>query len=223
MSVSHSDQVIAGQAMYNPSTLRAYDLAAFQFNCRFLFRVPVSEVVGMFDRNISANHLDLGVGTGYFLDHCRTAPGQAITLADLNEHSLKHAAARLARFDVRTVRANALEPLPLPGREFGSASMNFLLHCVPGDIRAKARVFDNVAACVKPGGRIFGATVLMKGVPVGALARTVLGAWNKRGIMHNAEDSLDDLRAELAARFPEHELTVRGCTALFEAEVPRVR
>ncbi|KJS59751.1 class I SAM-dependent methyltransferase [Streptomyces rubellomurinus] len=220
MTASHSDQVIAGQAMYNPSTLRLYDFAAFQLNCRFLFRVPVSEVVGLFDRNVSAKHLDLGVGTGYFLDHCRTHPGQAITLADLNEHSLNHAAARLARFDVTTVQANALEPLPLPGREFGSASMNFLLHCVPGDMREKAVVFDNVAACVKPGGRLFGATVLTGGVPVNPLAKVMLGAWNKRGIMHNGADSLDDLRDALAARFPRHKLTVRGCTALFEAEVP---
>ncbi|MGV4987459.1 class I SAM-dependent methyltransferase [Streptomyces sp. NRAIS4] len=215
-----SDQVHAGQAMYRPSTLALYDLVAFKINCRFLFRVPVSEVVAMFDRNVSPDHLDVGVGTGYFLDNCRTAPGQAITLADLNEHSLRHAARRLARFEVRTVRANALEPLPLPEAAFGSASTNFLLHCVPGTIRQKAKVLDHVAACVRPGGRIFGATVLTQGVPVGAAARAAFSAWNWRGVMHNSEDSLDDLRTELAARFPTHQLSVHGCTALFEAEVP---
>ncbi|MEK8173391.1 class I SAM-dependent methyltransferase [Streptomyces sp. M19] len=106
----------AGQAIYRPWTLPVYDQVAFKINCRVLFRVPVSEVVAMFDRNVSPNHLDLGVGTGCFLDNCRTAPRQSITLADLNEHSLRHAARRLARFDVTTVRANALEPLPLPAR-----------------------------------------------------------------------------------------------------------
>ncbi|MBW5426100.1 methyltransferase [Streptomyces sp. BG9H] len=197
-----------------------YDLMAFKINCKFLFRVPVSEVVAMFDRNISPDHLDVGVGTGYFLDNCRTAPGQAITLADLNEHSLRHAARRLARFDVRTVRANALEPLPLPEAAFGSASLNFLLHCVPGTIREKAKVLDNVAACVRPGGRLFGATVLAKGVPVGPAARVGFSVWNRRGYLNNSGDSLEDLRAELAARFPVHKVTVHGCTALFEAEVP---
>ncbi|WP_187645693.1 class I SAM-dependent methyltransferase [Streptomyces sp. TRM49041] len=216
----HSDQVHAGQAMYRPYTLPLYDLVAFKFNCRFLFRVPVPEVVAMFDRNVSPDHLDVGVGTGYFLDNCRTAPQQAITLADLNEHSLRHAARRLARFDVRTVRANALEPLPLPEGAYGSASMNFLLHCVPGTIREKAKVLDHVAACVRPGGRVFGATVLTRGVPVGAAARATLAMWNRRGVMHNSEDSLDDLRTELAARFLSHTLTVHGCTALFEADVP---
>ncbi|MFF7977225.1 methyltransferase [Streptomyces sp. NPDC007905] len=218
---SHSAQVHAGQAMYQPWTLPLYDLVAFKFNCRFLFRVPVPEVVAMFDRNVSPTHLDVGVGTGYFLDNCRTEPGQSITLADLNEHSLRHAARRLApRFDVRAVRANALEPLPLPEASFGSASMNFLLHCVPGTIREKAKVLDHVAACVRPGGRLFGATVLSKGVPVGPAARASFAAWNWRGVMHNSEDSLDDLRAELAARFPTHTLSVHGCAALFEAEVP---
>ncbi|GGW73001.1 class I SAM-dependent methyltransferase [Streptomyces xantholiticus] len=216
----HSKQVHAGQAVYLPWTLPLYDLVAFKINCRFLFRVPVSEVVAMFDRNVSPEHLDVGVGTGYFLDNCRTAPEQAITLVDLNEHSLRHAARRLARFEVRTVRANALEPLPLPKAAFGSASMNFLLHCVPGSIRQKAKVLDHVAACVRPGGRIFGATVLSKGVPVGAAARAVVPVWNWRGMMNNSEDSLGDLRTELAARFPSHKVSVHGCTALFEAEVP---
>lgn len=214
-----SDQVHAGQAIYRPWTLPLYDLVAFKVNCRVLFRVPVSEVAAMFDRNVSPEHLDVGVGTGYFLDHC-TAPRRSITLADLNEHSLHHAARRLARFDVTTVQANALEPLPLPERSFGSASMNFLLHCVPGSIREKAGVLDNVAACVRPGGRIFGATVLTKEVPVGPVARAMFPSLNRRGVMNNAQDSLGDLRTELAARFPDHRLTVHGCTALFEAEVP---
>ncbi|MBL1101981.1 class I SAM-dependent methyltransferase [Streptomyces coffeae] len=216
----HSDKVHAGQAMYGPWTLPLYDLMAFKINCRFLFRVPVSEVVAMFDRNVSPEHLDLGVGTGYFLDNCRTHPGQSITLADLNEHSLRHAARRLARFDVTTVRANALEPLPLSEATFGSASMNFLLHCIPGSIREKAKVLDHVAACVRPGGRLFGATVLTQGVPVGTAARVNFRMWNKRGLMNNSEDSLEDLRTELAARFPDHKLTVHGCGALFEAEIP---
>jgi len=215
-----SDQVRAGQAIYLPWTLPLYDRVAFKINCRVFFRVPVPEVVALFDRNVSPEHLDVGVGTGYFLDNCRTAPDQAITLADLNEHSLRHAARRLARFEVKTVRANALEPLPLPKATFGSASMNFLLHCVPGSIREKAKVLDNVAACVRPGGRIFGATVLTKGVPVGAAARIGFPLLNWRGVMQNSEDSLDDLRTELAARFPQHKITVHGCTALFEAEVP---
>lgn len=215
----HADQVRAGAAMYRPWTLSLYDMVAFKINCRFLFRVPVREVVAMFDRNVSTKHLDLGVGTGYFLDNCH-APRQAITLADLNEHSLHHAATRLARFEVDTVTANALEPLPLPENAFDSASLNFLLHCVPGTLREKAKVLDNVAACVRPGGRLFGATVLTGGVPVGPAARVAFSAWNRRGVMHNSEDRLDDLRSELAARFPVHRLTVHGCAALFEAEVP---
>jgi ubiquinone/menaquinone biosynthesis C-methylase UbiE len=206
--------------VYSPWTLPLYDLVAFKINCRFLFRVSASEVVAMFDRNVSPDHLDVGVGTGYFLDNCRTAADQAITLADLNEHSLRHAARRLDRFEVKTVRANALEPLPLPKAAFGSASINFLLHCVPGSISQKAKVLDHVAACVRPGGRVFGATVLSKGVPVGAAARVGFSALNWRGVMHNSEDSLHDLRTELAARFPVHKVSVHGCAALFEAEVP---
>jgi hypothetical protein len=80
----HSARVLAGQAIYRPWTLPLYDLVAFKVNCRFLFRVPVSEVAAMFSRNVTTEHLDVGVGTGYFLDNC-TAPRRSVTLADLNE------------------------------------------------------------------------------------------------------------------------------------------
>ncbi|MFF4974670.1 class I SAM-dependent methyltransferase [Streptomyces sp. NPDC001083] len=210
-----------GQAAYTPWTLRFYDLAIFQVNCRFFWRVPVRELLALFDRNLADVHLDIGVGTGYLLDRCRAhAPRQAVTLADLNEHSLRHAARRLARYQITTVRADALRALPLPPGCFGSASVNFLLHCLPGTIRSKAAVLDHAAACVRPGGRLFGATVLARGVRVTAGARAQLALLNRRGVFHNAHDSLADLRTELAARFPSHRIAVFGCTAVFEAEVP---
>ncbi|MFG2478546.1 class I SAM-dependent methyltransferase [Streptomyces fagopyri] len=213
--------VLRGQAAYQPWTLRLYDLAIFQVNCRFFWRVPVLELFALFDRNLTEAHLDIGVGTGYLLDRCRAhAPRQAVTLADLNEHSLRHGARRLARYRITTLQADALRALPLPSASFGSASINFLLHCLPGDIRSKARVLDHAAACVRPGGRLFGATVLTQGVRVTPGARAQLAFLNRRGIFHNTHDSLADLRIELAARFPSHRLSVFGCTAVFEAEIP---
>ncbi len=217
--LSSKDRVHAGQAIYGPLTLPVYDFVAFKVNCRVLFGVPVSEITEMFDRNVGTSHLDVGVGTGYFLD-TSTATRRRITLVDLNEHSLSYAARRLSRFDVTTHRADVLEPLPVAPKSLDSVSMNFLLHCLPGPMRCKAAALDNVAACVRPGGRIFGATVLTQGVPVAPLARVMFPVLNWRGVMNNRWDSLEGLQKALEVRFVDVRIDVYGSTALFEAQVP---
>jgi hypothetical protein len=72
---------------------------------------------------------------------------------------------------------------------------------------------------VKPGGVVFGSTILAEGVAVNGLARFLMGRYNATGIFHNAHDSLDGLRAELGNRFSDYELTTQGCVALFHATV----
>src|SRR5262249_14953873 len=139
---------------------------------------------------------------------------------DLNPNTLRYTSARLARYRPVTRQANALEPLPVEPGTVGSAGTSMLLHCVPGAIPDKARVLDHLAACVRPGGRVFGATILTVGVPVTPLARTLLARFNRGGHFHNQRDSLADLHAALAARFQKFDLRVYGSAALFEAEVP---
>jgi hypothetical protein len=52
-----------------------------------------------------------------------------------------------------SVRADALQPLPVPARQFDSVGMNFLLHCLPGDWPAKGSVFAHAATALQPGGQ----------------------------------------------------------------------
>ncbi|MFC0600489.1 class I SAM-dependent methyltransferase [Streptomyces palmae] len=212
--------VEAGQADYTPLRLRLYDLAVHGFFCPVMWKVPPSALQRMYDRNIAAEHLDIGVGTGRLLDRCTMPVDRPlITLLDMNPHCLAHAARRLSRYEVSTCRANVLEPFPLPARTYGSAALNLVLHCVPGDLAHKGVALDNAAACVRPGGRIFGSTVLSLGVPVSRRARFAMDRLNARGTFSNAQDGLEDLHQVLAGRFSRYRLTVYGCAALFEATV----
>src|SRR5262245_53778238 len=61
------------------------------------------------NRPITADHLDVGVRTGYCLDRCRFPdPRPRLALLDLNPNSLRVAAHRLARFQPEVYRANVL-------------------------------------------------------------------------------------------------------------------
>jgi SAM-dependent methyltransferase len=220
VSPSLPSDVAAGQAVYNRLTLAVYDLALYAISCRFTWKCDKREMLRLFEENLSPHHLDAGVGTGYLLDKCRKpGPDQRIALVDLNDSALAHAARRLARYRPVVHRANVLEPLRPPGAPFGSASLSLLLHCLPGSMADKARAFDHVAACVEPGGRVFGSTILAAGVPVNRGARFQMGRLNRARVFQNAGDSLDALHEQLGKRFRDYTVDVRGCVALFRATV----
>ena len=206
-----------GHAVYTPLTLRLYDAFVLGFSNRFIWRCKSRELLALYQRNVSACHLDVGVGTGYFLDRTQfptTSP--AITLLDANPTCLETASCRIARHAPRVVEANVLEPLPSIG-PFSSVGMCFLLHCMPGSIPAKAIAFDHVRAVMAPEARIFGATIVQGSVPRSRAAQWVMDFYNAKGFFSNTYDTVEDLEAELASRFCEVKVSVQGSVALFEA------
>lgn len=214
------DDVRAGQAIYSRRTLPWYDLLVLGFSCRFVWRCPAARVLAQYDAFASGNHLEIGVGSGYFLDRCRfPVPQPRIVLVDLNAECLAATARRIARYHPDQFVRNVLEPLKLDGRTFDSAGINFVLHCLPGTIETKGCVFDHIRANVNPGGVIFGSTVLWHGVEHGFLAKSLTPVYNRRRIFSNLNDSLDGLRDALHARFRQYELRTINSVALFHARV----
>jgi ubiquinone/menaquinone biosynthesis C-methylase UbiE len=212
-----NDQVLAGQAVYTPLTLRAYDAFVLGLSNHLLWRCPTSELRALYARNVTDRHLDIGVGTGYFLDKVRwPSSTPSITLLDLNRHSLDAAARRIARYKPETVVADILAPLPTLG-PFDSAGVNYLLHCLPGAIAEKAVIFDNLRPVLSPGARIFGATILQGDAPRSRAAQALMNFYNRKGVFSNAKDTYEDLEAELRLRFKDLRLQRHGAVAIFEA------
>jgi ubiquinone/menaquinone biosynthesis C-methylase UbiE len=212
--------VEAGQAVYNPATLSAYDWFVLGFSNRLLWRCPTRHLRGLYARNAGAAHLDIGVGTGYFLDKTSwPVADPKITLVDLNRHSLDAAAKRIARYKPDTVAANCLEPMPLEGR-FDSVALCYLLHCLPGTIAEKAVVFDRVTPMLADDGVVFGATILQGDAPRSAPAQALMNLYNKKGVFSNAGDTFQILSQALEARFADVALRRIGAVALFEARKP---
>jgi hypothetical protein len=197
--------------------LKVYDWVVLGVSNRLLWRCPTPHLRALYDRNVSARHIDIGVGTGYFLDKAKwPVADPAITLVDLNAHSLHAAAKRIGRFAPRPVLANALAPLP-PLGPFDSAGLCYLLHCLPGEMEAKAVVFDHIRPALAPGARIFGATILQGDAPRSWAAQRLMNLYNKKGIFSNARDTRAALEAALARRFADVKIELKGAVALFEA------
>jgi SAM-dependent methyltransferase len=211
------EQVERGQAAYSPTVLRNYDWMVLGLSNRLLWRCPTAELRRLYDRNVSDRHLDVGVGTGYFLDKARWPVARpAIALVDLNPNCLAAASGRIRRFAPQTILANVLEPLPRL-EPFRSAGLCYLLHCVPGTISEKAVAFDHVAALLAPGARVFGATIVQGSLRRSKVAQALMDLYNRKGIFSNVSDTLEDLEAALRQRFRDVKVESRGTVALFQA------
>jgi hypothetical protein len=211
-----SDQVTAGQAVYTKGVLRSYDFWVLGFSNRFLWRCPTERLLQHYNQYVTANHLDVGVGTGYFLDHCRFPTGAPrITLLDLNPNALEFAAERIARYRPEKYLINVLEPISIDSARHDSVGINYLLHCLPGSIESKAVALDHLKALMNRNAVLFGSTLLQGGVPRNWGTRLLMDIYNRKGIFSNCNDTLDGLERVLRERFRDVTIEVIGCAALF--------
>lgn len=123
-----NDEVIAGQAVYTDASLKYYDWLVLKISNRWVWKCPTPRLLAMYNDCVTNQHLDVGVGTGYFLDCCHFPDPDSppsITLLDLNRASLEAAARRIERYSPQAVTANILAPLPLGETQFDSIGLNY--------------------------------------------------------------------------------------------------
>ena len=219
--MDRSDPAYRGQRDYNGILLHLYDPLVLGPIARFVWGCPASGLLARYQRLVRDNHLDVGPGTGYFLDHSGLPPGSRVTILDPNADVLRHVSRRLASFDLTAVQADVLKPLPVPG-PFDSAALNLVIHCLPGPLERKARAVANVAAVLAPTGVLFGASVLGRTGRHNRAARAFLTVFNRQGGFDNLDDTEDGLRDILGASFEEVEIETIGSAAVFTARIPRV-
>jgi SAM-dependent methyltransferase len=218
--MDRDDPAYRGQSDYTRLLLDAYDPIVIGFVSWFVWHCPIDPLVEGYRQHIQDNHLDVGPGTGYFIDNSGLPDGSRVTIVDPNTNVLRHTSRRLRRLEVTAVEADVLKPLPVHG-PFDSAALNLVIHCLPGPLSRKARGVANVAATLSPDGVLFGASVLGRSGQHSWLARRVLSAFNWRGAFDNLDDTEDGLREILGASFEHVELKTVGSVAIFSAINPR--
>ena len=208
-----------GQAVYSLPFLRIwYDFYVLGVNNHLVWKCPTRELLDHYNRHITGNHMEVGVGSAYLLTRCSfPAPAPRLVLLDLNEACLATAARRLARYRPECVKKNVLEPHLYQGERFDSIGLNYVLHCLPGALPQKAIALDYLSALLRPGGTIFGSTLLAGAVNRGFLAQWHMKLFNALGTFSNSSDTLADLRRVLEQRLSEVALRTVGCAALFSA------
>ncbi len=213
-----------GAAVYTPLTLKLYDWWVLGVSNRFAWQCPTgTTLLPFFRKHMGKRHLDVGVGTGFYLAHAGVPPDTQLTLMDLNDNSLQ-AAARRSGLQVTCLRHDIMQPLPLPpDTMFDSVSMFYLLHCLPGTIADKEKAVINLKTHLAPSGILYGATILGDDAGHNGFGRRLMALYNRKGIFGNKTDSLDALAAMLRRHFPQVDVRRQGKVALFTAVSPAAK
>jgi SAM-dependent methyltransferase len=207
-----------GWNVYSRPVLEVYDFWVHGVSNRFAWKVQTGRLQELYNRHASANHAEFGVGTGRFLARCRwPSERPRIVLCDRNPNCLAVASKRLRRYQPEAVRCDLLSPIAGIGEPFDSIGLTYVLHCLPGEMPAKAAVLARLSRLLRPGGVLFGATLLGDPPPATRLGRRLSTIYNRRGIFSNDRDDVDSLRAALTGCFGSAELSVEGSAVLFVA------
>ena len=228
-SVSNTSTLMplpVGASSYSGWRLAIYDTWVLGIVNRFAWKCPTAKhLLPLFRDNIGTTHLDIGVGTGYYLQHGEIPATTHLVLCDLSPSALKTAADRVPpHVEVGSpLVADILEPLPTSDR-FASVSMFFLLHCLPGPVQRKTVVFDHIKKNMTPDGVLTGATVLG---PREGWVDSWFGAFIRffvvrEGIMDNLDDNSQVFIDAMQKNFKEVEAEIVGAVLLFKARYPRL-
>lgn len=210
----------ASQAYFNPLLLYFYDWVVFSFVAKNIWGVSVKQLLERYEQLVRKTHLEVGVGTGYLLDKLNPVDTN-IDLMDLSESCLEKTRSRLTRFKPATYIHNILEPYTnkannLEGR-YQSLSLNFVMHCVPGDFKEKSVAFRHLKKLLADDGVLFGVSVVAQDNKANPLAKPVMWLLNAIGLFNNSNDHPGDLRSGLEVHFRYVSVKVVSASVFFIA------
>lgn len=205
---------------YTRLGLAAYDAVVVNGFAPRFWGCAAGRLVEHYREHVTFNHADVGVGTGYFLDHC-DRPFSRLALIDLQPNCLQHTSRRLARFRPSCHVRDVWQPIVgVEKPAFDSIALGGILHCLAGAFDEKGRVFDNLAALARPGTKIFGYTMVADGVRDRAHSRALHDLLNRLRVIDNTRDRVADLGHALESRFSDCKVSLIGSMALFSAVAP---
>lgn len=217
---SGSGSIEAGAAPYNKVFLSVYDLWVIRLSNNYGWRCNRRNFLNLYNRHLGRRHLEVGPGSGWVLANADLPAGLDLTLTDLNRNSLDHTVARL-NVPTTLIEHDVLQPFDPDIEKFDSISINYVLHCLPGNWTTKAAAISNLASKLHPSGVLFGSTVIGVDQQYTLFGKALMTAYNAIGAFGNHYDDLPGLRTVLEERFENVEVNMVGNVALFVARAPK--
>src|SRR5215218_6920046 len=94
-----TDPGYSGQQHYTPAFLKIYDVLVLRIYGPLVWRCPTGRLTDQYTRHVGRRHMDVGPGTGYFLQHAKVSSDTTVLLVDPNRAVLAHASRRLSHLN----------------------------------------------------------------------------------------------------------------------------
>lgn len=207
--------------IYSPLMLEAYDMLIIRLSVTLIWRCPTPHLLRLYSTYLSHRHLDVGVGTGYLLQHgVFPTLNPTLTLLDCNPNVLAHARRRLLRYQPTMVVQDVMQKnWPILPR-YASIGFNLVFHALSGMSHERMAVFGRLADRLTSDGVLFGSTVLGVYPKMSAIAKKVSQKWLASEFFNNNTDTLDSIQVGLARYFDQVEVYQVGYLAFFIARQP---
>src|SRR6266550_679287 len=76
----------SGASVYSPTILKLYDFGVLGLSNRFVWQCPTKTVLlPFYKEHLGLKHLDVGVGTGFYIARASLTRSHQVSLLDLNE------------------------------------------------------------------------------------------------------------------------------------------
>ena len=209
----------SGASVYSPTILKLYDFGVLGLSNRFAWQCPTKNVLlPFYKEHLGLKHLDVGVGTGFYIARAGLTRSHQVGLLDLNENSLRAAAAQVKEAKVRTFLLDVMQPSSEPADTgYDSISLFYVLHCLPGSMDDKETAIANLKRYLAKDGVLYGATILGDEAAHNPMGRMLLKLYNDKGVFHNTADTLEGLQRMLRRQFDDVQVRRHKKVALFVA------
>ncbi|XOV79911.1 MAG: hypothetical protein ACFHVJ_02880 [Aestuariibacter sp.] len=196
-------------------------LLGVDFVMEHVWKCPKKLLEKQFINNISLNHLEVGVTSGFdFTQRLKANNNLDIAYLDPDIKALKRAVKNSNHLKPRLYRGNLMYPWGLSDQKFSSINLNFVLHCLPGDFENKVNALCiNTRSCLADDGTIFGSAILRDKLRSNPVSEYVIKRSNQTGIMNNEKDSYRKLERMLNYYFNDVNIKMVGYVVMFEAKM----
>lgn len=206
-----------GQKVYSKLVLKLYNFIVLFFNNSFLWKCKTSQLLQLYKDNVSSNHLDIGVGSGYYLKNVKDRLSK-VALMDLNPNCLEYVKNVLKDKEVSTYQLDILKDIAEEFySKYDSISCNYLIHCLP-DNGNKEKVFENIAKMLSKDGVAFGSTIIND--YSSRLAIKVANKFNAKGIFDNKNDTYESIEKYIKNNFVEYTTKQIGSVCVYVMSKP---
>ena len=167
---------------FNNLILKNYDFLVNHINCKYVWKCDKKNIINMYNKNISKNHIEIGPGTGYFLKDYKF---DNLTLIDINKNILLECKENLHKNckNISIINTDIFdENNKIDVNHYESVGINYVLHCVNNDLSISIDNLINNLPQKKH--KMFGSTVIP---PVNKynLANLEIFLLNLSGIFNN--------------------------------------